>query len=154
MSLKNILLATFFLLGMIGCGPVTIYDHKENISEPWTYTRPVRFDYTIKDIDVPYELVVTVSHSQAFQHENIYVNATTIFPDGSKTTHPLSLQLTNEAGDWAGKCSSNDCDAAITMSSGAYYKSAGKYALIFDQYSRRDSLEGITALAMKITKSQ
>ena len=111
-----------------------IFDQKESISDPWPYDDNKKFDFEITDNTKTYDLILILTHSDVFSYENIYLNATTIFPDGSKTTNPVSLP--------------------IEMSSASYFKSNGKYSIILEQYSRKDSLEGISAIELKVLESQ
>lgn len=150
-ALKYLITALVISLYLVSCGPKVIYTHKVDIKQPWDYFSPVTFEYEITDTIEAYDLQLSVVHADNFTFENMYVNATTIFPDGKKITRPVSLQLANSNGDWLGTCSGDHCTIQIPISTGAYYKSTGKYSLIFDQYSRKGNLEGIQSLEMEIT---
>jgi len=137
---------------LASCGPKVVFEKTEIIKNPWDYFSPVTFEYVITDTLVPYDLQLIIGHSSDFTYENLYINATTIFPDDKKTAHPVSLQLTNETGNWLGDCAGDNCKTKIEISPGAYYKKTGKYRLIIEQYSRKSSLEGINNLTLKITE--
>jgi gliding motility-associated lipoprotein GldH len=139
---------------MISCGPTVIYDQTETIEKPWDYFSPITFEYNISDTLMPYDLQLIVDHTSSFTYENLYINATTIFPDGNKTSHPVSLQLANASGDWLGDCSGDKCETAIEISSSAYFKKVGKYKLIIEQFSRNSGLEGINKFTLKIIEHQ
>lgn len=139
---------------MSSCGPNVIFDQKEFISDPWLYNDKKKFDFEITDNTKTYDLILILTYSDVFSYENLYVNATTIFPDGSKTINPVSLQLADKNGGWIGDCSGDNCSIPISMSSSAYFKSNGKYTIILEQHSRKDSLEGISAVELKVIESQ
>lgn len=148
--MKYLIVAFVLTVSLISCGPKVIYDHKENVISPWDYDKPITFDYRIEDTIMAYDLQLVVYHSSDFTFENLYINATTIFPDGKKTTYPVSLQLAHPNGEWIGDCSGDKCKIKIEISSGAYYKLAGNYKLVIDQYARKKELNGIYAFEMKI----
>lgn len=108
----------------------------------------------IEDTLKPYDLQLIVGHKSDFSFENLYINATTVFPEGDKTTYPVSLQLTDGSGDWLGQCSGDNCITKIEISPGAYYKKIGKYQIIIEQFSRKSSLEGINDLTLKISEAE
>lgn len=146
----------FFALftALCSCGPKVYFEHEEEISGPWTYDHPVRFDYTVRDTSIAYDLLLNINHSSTFSTENLYVNVTTIFPDGKQTTSPVSLELASKNGDWEGKCRGDVCQITINLTTASYYKSAGVYALIFEQYARLDSLKGIFSLELQLIHSK
>lgn len=152
--MKHLVIFSILLLNLSSCGPNVIFDQKESISDPWPYDDIKKFDFEITDNAKTYDLILILTHSDVFSYENIYLNATTIFPDGSKTTNPVSLQLADKNGGWIGDCTGDNCSIPIEMSSASYFKSNGKYSIILEQYSRKDSLEGISAIELKVLESQ
>ena len=138
----------------MSCGPKVIFSDKQEIADRWTYNSPVTFTYEIADTVKSYNLQLIVDHNKDFKYENLYINATTVFPDGKKITNPVSLQLTNPDGEWIGNCFGDQCSLTIDILSGAFYKSAGKYSLEIEQYSRAEILEGIKAIELKIIEHQ
>ena len=92
-------------------------------------------------------------HAAEFDYENMYVNVTTVFPDGKKTTNPVSFQLANADGTWQGNCNGDVCTIDIEMTSKAFFEKVGKYTLCFTQFSRKDSLEGLVSMELKVVES-
>jgi gliding motility-associated lipoprotein GldH len=152
--LKHLVIFSMLLLNLSSCGPKVIFDQKVKLSGTWLYNDSIKFDFEITDNTKTCDLILVLTHSDVFSYENLYVNATTIFPDGSKTTNPVSLQLADKNGGWIGDCTGDNCSITIAMSSAAYFKSSGKYAIMLEQYSRKDSLEGISAIELKVMESQ
>lgn len=139
---------------MSSCGPKTIYNKKENVPNPWPYSDKIVFNYEIIDTAQAYNLFLEMSHNIEFSFENIYLNVTTIFPDGDIITNPVSFQLSNSQSEWIGDCSGENCHINIEMSSKAYYKKPGKYQLIFEQHSRKERIEGINSLEVTIQENE
>ena len=139
---------------MMSCGPKVIFSDKQEIADKWTYASPNTFTYEIEDTLKSYDLQLIVDHNKDFKYENLYINASTVFPDGKKITNPVSLQMTNPESEWIGNCSGDQCTLSIDILSGAFYKSIGKYSLIIEQFSRSEILEGIKAIELKIIEHQ
>ena len=144
----------FLCLVMMSCNHAVIYDQKQDVSSPWKYSDTKDFTYEIKDTTLAYDLIISLEHSTHFSFENLYLNVKTIFPDGNFTSSPVSFQLADEKGDWAGECSGEKCNTEIDMASAAYFKSPGKYQLSFEQHSRNENLEGIHSIRIKVVKSK
>lgn len=142
------------LLMLISCGSEVIYDQEIKIDNEWKYVDSLEFSYNITDTIPSYDIMLTVEHSPDFGYENLYVNATTQFPDGNRNTHPFSLQFVGEDGHWAGKCSKNVCKVTLPISVGVYFPQIGNYKIVIEQFSRIDSLQGVSSMNLKITKAK
>jgi gliding motility-associated lipoprotein GldH len=152
--LKYLILFSILFFTLLSCGPKVIFDQKVSVSDPWLYEKNIKFDFEVTDETKKYDLILILSHSDVFSYENLYINATTVFPDGTKTTNPVSLQLADENGKWLGDCSGDNCKIPVEMSSRAYFKNKGKYSIILQQFSRKDSLDGISAIELKVAESR
>ena len=148
------LFISLLILLFSSCGPNTIFDQKKDIPNPWSYSDQIIFEYEVQDTVKAYNLLLAINHEIEFSYENIYLNVTTVFPDGKKITNPVSFQLADSQTDWIGDCGSKNCDIEIEMSSKAYYKKQGNYQLIFEQHSRKDSIVGINSLSVKIQEHE
>ncbi len=144
----------FLVFFVMACGPKVIYEDTQTLPEPWSYDKGITFQYEIKDTTIAYDLILTIEHLVDFGYENVYVSAQTIFPDKTKISNPVSLQLATEMGTWLGKCDSKKCTTEIVISPQAYFKNLGIYSLMLQQYSRSDSLRGILELGLRIQEAQ
>lgn len=142
-----------FFVFLSSCGPKVIFQEKTNLEDLWLHIDKIRFDYEVSDISRPYDLLLNVTHDDDFSYENLYINVTTVFPDGKNTVNPVSLQLADYNGDWLGDCDGKSCVLSIEISTKAYFEKSGKYSLQLEQYSRKDSLRGIRLLELKILES-
>ncbi|MBK9737379.1 MAG: gliding motility lipoprotein GldH [Saprospiraceae bacterium] len=151
--MKYQILSFIIVFIVTSCGPKVIYSHKVNIPLKWKYNEEICFEYQISNRSSPYDLRLCLVHTAEYDYENMYVNVTTIFPTGKKTTNPVSLQLANSDGTWQGNCSGDLCTVEIEMSTKAFFENIGKYTLCFTQYSRKDSLEGLVSMELKVVES-
>lgn len=152
LSLKYICIV--LCLGIMSCSQDNIYNQKQRVNDPWKYGEPLSFKYEVTDTVPAFDMVISIEHNATFSYENIYLNTTTFFPNGKSTTNPVSFQLADNKGGWLGKCSGDNCSIEIEMSSGAFFKIQGKYKLIFDQFSREDSLKGIRSIGIRVQKTK
>jgi len=145
-----LLLAIFF----VACGPKVIYEESVKTASPWTYDQNVTFDYSIQDTVLAYDLILTIHHDVDYGFENLYVEAETTFPDKTIIKNPVSFQLSNELGQWIGKCTKEKCATEITISPNAYFKAIGDYSLTLRQHSRLNALMGIQGFDLRIQTSE
>lgn len=150
----KVLLYFGLLLMLYSCNQDIVYDKKSEVSTPWKYGQKLDFNYEINDTTRAYDLIISLDHSSSFSYENLYLNVSTVFPDGKTTTYPVSFQLTDEKGDWVGACNGDRCITDIEMASAAYFKTPGQYKLILEQYSRNENLDGIYSVRIKVVKSK
>ena len=138
---------------LTSCSDREVYSRTHTLDDVWTYADSLVFDYNIQDTLMPYNVVLTIRHSDEYAFENLYIQASTLFPDGRLVSSPVSLELANEQGQWIGKCSGHICKAEIEMASRAYFQVPGDYRLVLKQFSRMESLEGVLSVQLKIVQS-
>jgi gliding motility-associated lipoprotein GldH len=152
--IKNKYFIVFFCgIAAISCGPKIVYEQSRDIKQPWSYGQSLTYDFEITDTTKAYDLSLKVDHRSDFTYENMYVKVTTIFPDGKKVDHPLSLQLASPNGTWIGDCRGDFCSAKIFLASSAYYKHKGRYKINFEQFSRNDTIGGIKQMTLIVSES-
>jgi gliding motility-associated lipoprotein GldH len=141
-------------LSIVSCGPKVIYDQTISTKNPWTYDQKLTYEFEVVDTTKAYDMTINILHAADFVYENLYLNATTVFPNGKATTSPVSLQLSDDKDDWLGDCSGDQCKVSIEMASGTYFAQQGLHRLILEQHSRRDSLSGIKAIEVVVVCTQ
>lgn len=153
---KNFLFPLFgFLFLLSSCDPNFIYNQKFEIpQETWTYTDTLDFSFNIPDTANIYNIYLEIDHSVEFPKQNLYVLIYTQFPSGERIREMVSLELCNQAGYWFGDCNSKTCSLNIPIQEGAYFNQKGDYRITLEQYSRKDKLEGIKSLALKIEETK
>lgn len=136
------------------CGPKVIYENQIDIPEKWAYKDSLVYEFEVSDTLQPYDITLDIKHDATFGYENLYIYAVTVFPEGRRSSNPVSLQLANSSGDWIGKCSSDRCQTDILIANTSYFKAVGKYKIIICQHSRQNLLEGIRSVGLKISESE
>jgi gliding motility-associated lipoprotein GldH len=111
----------------------------ENIG--WVFEDSLRVGFTISDTSRFYAMRLQLKYHPDFNFENVYTRIQTFFPDGKQISQLLSLQLTNERGAWAGKCSRYVCAVEIPLQEYLLFPAIGNYKLSIAQYTRMDTLK-------------
>ncbi len=139
---------------LASCGPKVIYEDHIEVPQKWAYKDSLFYEFEISDTLKPYDISLDINHQTTFGYENLYIYAVTVFPEGKRSSHPVSLQLADTSGDWIGKCSDELCQIHIDIAKASYFKTMGRYKIIICQHSRQDLLEGIGTIGVKISESE
>ena len=144
----------FALLTLTACGPEVIYEQHHDLPGEWSYADSVAFGYDIADTSRAYDLVLEVDHEDVFATQNLYAQFTTVYPDGSRQTEPLSLELADGSGRWLGDCRGEQCTLSLPLQVSTRYPDPGSYAMVLRQFMRQDSVPGLDGLGLRISVSK
>lgn len=144
----------FLLLFAWGCDSAIYSERMEIEKGVWAYEDVKIFEFESPDTTSLYDIQLTVEHAQSFDYQNFYMQLYTIFPNKDTVHQPFSIDVSNKFGQWIGDCSSDYCTRTSILQPQARFEHVGTYQLVFEQYSRQDSLEGIRALQVDISPSE
>ncbi|NRA52348.1 MAG: gliding motility lipoprotein GldH [Phaeodactylibacter sp.] len=148
-GIQALLLSSLLLL--FACGPDFIYDELQEIDgQGWAYAQPVRFDFDIADTAALYNLWLEVDHSTEYKTQNLYTRIQTGFPDGNKSEETVSLELADKSGAWYGSCDQSKCLLKVPLQMNTYFNQPGNYSMVIEQFTRIDSLEGVSSLRLMV----
>lgn len=154
MKLLHLLIATFLFLIIISCGPKYAFNETYDINNnQWAYSDSLRFEFAIKDTTAIYNLLLDVKHTTDYSFQNLYTNIHTQFPDGSRLSKPVSLELADKAGIWQGDCNAKTCTLEIPIQEGAYFNQIGKYVITVEQFMRDSVINGVQSITMKVAET-
>jgi gliding motility-associated lipoprotein GldH len=145
----------FFLLCTISCKHEIILDDVKELNNGiWQKGNEVAFTFEAKDTITYYDFLLNVVTNYDYPYQNVYVNISTTFPDGKKTSQLMSLELSKADGTSLGKCSGGECEIPIFINEHIKFKNTGQYIISFSQKSREDKIDGIKSIALKIVQSK
>lgn len=137
------------------CGPTVIFEEEMQVPEAgWAYPDTAHFNFTISDPETAYNFVLHLEHGTEFPYQNFYVNLHTGFPNGTRNSQQLSLQLAGTFGAWKGDCSGASCDMDITFLRNARFEQVGDYYLTIEQHSREPVLGSISNVGFSVEESE
>ena len=153
---KAFLAGTVLFATMVfcACGPEVVYSENQKLPGYWSYADSIAFEYEIVDTSISYDLELEVAHTDAFATQNLYTRFVTVYPNGLRQSEQVSIELADKFGDWLGSCKGADCVLNLPIQQGARFPDPGKYGLVLHQYGRRDSLEAISGLGLKVVKAR
>ncbi len=134
-----------------GCGPKTLIDDRQQVSNgTWTYAFKPRFDFEVPDSNRLYNMRLCISHSDRYEWENVYIRLHTFFPNGEKTAYTKNIPLSNASGEWLGSGWGSTKTLTVPLIDSFYFTVPGSYALEVEQFMRKDSLAGISAIGLVV----
>jgi gliding motility-associated lipoprotein GldH len=150
-SLWGLMLVALFSL--VGCSNFVV-DKTETIADKVWKDQEISFDFEIQDTTQAYDLVLYVTHDADFGYQNLYTLLTVKMPPPAETrVNQLSMQLSDEQGNWHGKCSGSTCTIPLAFMTKTKFQYVGKYSLSFKQHTRFEQIEGVEKMRLCISKS-
>lgn len=144
-TLTALLLIAVFALA--ACTSDHVYRSSMDTPEAhWCYGDSLVFDFEIKDTAMRYDLFLDIDYqANVFPFQNLYLRLNTCFPNGKRLSKPLSFDLFAPTGEpnGNGKCQ-------FILQEKAFFDQKGKHRLVVEQFTRRDSLPGVEAIALEI----
>ncbi len=150
MKYSRLWIWSLLLIFFWGCDSA-VYSEQKNIEGGvWTYADRKVFEFESPDTTLLYDIRLTVEHDQSFDYQNFYMQLSTIFPNADTVQQPFSIDVSNKFGQWIGDCGSDYCTRTSILQPQARFEQVGTYQLVFEQFSRKDSLEGVRSLIVGI----
>lgn len=151
---------TFFksILGLlslwlfVACESAVYNEEKVIENEIWAYSNPLDFAFSIEDTSTLYNVFLEMKHREDFGTANAYAKLYVKFPDGKERVQQVSLELADSKGEWHGKCGGGSCVNRLSFMPNAVFEQAGTYQIRFEQYTRKDSLQGLQSLRLIVEK--
>jgi gliding motility-associated lipoprotein GldH len=141
----------FFLFVFSSCGEKHYYSNSLSFEEGvWAYGDLFENDFSIDDTSATYDLILDMVHDRNYPFQNVYMNITTHFPGDTTVTDLLSVDMADRFGQWHGNCRAEICNLRVFLQQNISFKDRGEYRVAFEQYTRREHLNGIYELNFRI----
>ena len=151
--MKSFLFCLSVLL-LIGCGEGPLFSKKVSIPEGgWTYESPLTYNFDINSSESQHDLFLSLTYSQSFGYQNVYVKIITEYPTLETVEDIVSLNITNSSGTFLGDCNSSECKIDILLQEKFKFKETGNHIIKIYQHSRENELTGIYAAELKLFES-
>ena len=139
------------LLFLSSCGQSYFFDEKKEIQNSnWTYQDTLDFTVDVTDTLSIYNMYLDINHSTEYSFQNIYIRIHTKYPNGQRVTQQVPIDMMRKVGIWYGDCNSEVCDLRVTLLEDSFFNALGKHTLTIEQFMRKDPLEGINSMALRI----
>jgi len=154
--LKNIYVVFVIALAFIisSCGNNSIYDHNQEINNPWKAEQKAEFDFNISDTLSAFDFYINIRNTTEYNYSNLYLFIRTDFPDGRYAIDTAELFLADLQGNWLGSGIGEIKDNQILFRKHGRFPMKGQYKITFEQAMRTVELQGIESVGIRIVKSE
>ena len=99
--LKNIYVVFVIALVFIisSCGNNSIYDHNQEINNPWKAEQKAEFDFNISDTLSAFDFYINIRNTTEYNYSNLYLFIRTDFPDGRYAIDTAEIFLADLQGN-------------------------------------------------------
>lgn len=141
------------VLGMYSCDYSRVYDTwKEMPSTGWNKDSVYTFNAYISDTLVPMNIVLGVRNTNAYSQSNLWTFVSTQNPYGIIKRDTFEMVLASPYGDWYGSGWGNIFTSLHYYKTNQGFPASGNYTFTIQHGMRKDMLEGIQAIGIRIEK--
>jgi gliding motility-associated lipoprotein GldH len=145
------------LVVLVSCDRIDLYEKTVTIPHhSWQGSYRPTFTFTISDTSRPYEVFVTLRHSDKYNYRNIYINLITKQPgaDSSQSAR-FDLPLGSDDEGWMGSGMDDIYDHRIALTPPGqpfYFRKPGDYQFTIEQVMREDPLQNVMNVGIRLEK--
>jgi len=143
-----------FCLGALpSCQTIDLYERVVSIpKQEWKSSFKPHFTFTIKDTQTRYDLYVLFRHNEKYEFNNAWISLTYQLKGADSVSNQYELPLANNNG-WLGTAMDDlyEHRIRITPPEGINLK-GGEYTFIIGQIMRKDPLENVLNVGLRIEK--
>jgi gliding motility-associated lipoprotein GldH len=152
MKYSNIILLAI-LFAFASCDTHVVFEsNKKIIDESWNKNEIVIFETEINDTTELYNIFLNLRHSTQYSYRNFYLFFETEMPDGKIVRDTLECILADKAGKWTGSGFGRIKSHRFHFRENVWFPRKGKYVFRLEQAMRKDVLEGIVDVGVRIEK--
>jgi gliding motility-associated lipoprotein GldH len=142
------------MIGFTSCNKIGVYEKNTPIPKyNWQNNFVPSFTFNITDTTSRYNIYMVVRHTDAYQFNNVWCNATTTFPGEAPKQQRLEVVLGNDANGWEGTGMDDIWELRKPISPGPIsFKKAGAYTFTIAQIMRVNPLPNILSVGIRVEK--
>lgn len=155
----RVLLPIFFLaLFAAGCDDTRVYEQNHDFEQrAWLVKDKPEFEFEITNAVDNYNLYCNVRNSVAFPYSRLFVKYELKDSTGKLLEGKLmpAFLFDQHTGKPQGSSGLGDIyDQRFTVISNYKFPSPGKYKVSFEQFMRKDTLEGVLAIGLRVERGK
>ncbi|MEP7163450.1 MAG: gliding motility lipoprotein GldH [Ferruginibacter sp.] len=140
---------------VISCRQVDVYE--KNIPIPhykWQHNFTVSGSFIISDTGSLYNIYIVLRHTDAYQYNNIWLNAGLQGPGDSMLFQKVNLTLATDATGWEGTGMNDIWEVRKLLNAEPRkFKKKGEYKFTISHIMRDDPLQDIMSAGMRVQKA-
>lgn len=153
-SLSTILLL-LSVFAFSACQFNSVYNNVVSIEEDgWDKEKALHFEVNISDTISLYDFSIIVHNTTDYRYSNLFVFLTTQFPNGNLSRDTIECVLADASGKWYGKGWGNIKETDILLKPNLKFPLSGQYNFYVQQAMRKDTLQGIQRIGIRLDKSE
>lgn len=132
-------------------------EHAEIISESkvfdsqiWRRFDILKFDFTIENPDVTYDVMLLVEHTDNYYSDHLTTNITFYMPGGSMRSRDYTFKLQNDKLEWLGKIENNTVSHVFPVITEMKFPEAGDYKVRIESKMTKYNLEDMKSVGLSI----
>lgn len=130
-----------------------VFEENEKIKEAsWQYDDKKSFQFNIDDLDTSYRLLIYLRHTKEYPNENVWLKAATTFPSGETLEDQIELSLAKKDGSWLGSGSGRVLTRELILRDTFKFTEKGSYTIVLGQHMRRNPLEHILDVGLRLER--
>lgn len=150
---KNFLLIILLALALFSCDRNRLFEENRVVDNGvWNITNKIRFETTITDTTLRYNIYLNVRNSMQYPYSNLYLFMDTQFPDHRIARDTIDCLLADYDGRWLGTGVGSVKYSRFLFQHGVRFHKAGRYNFEFQQAMRVNDLAGIHDIGIRIEK--
>lgn len=131
-----------------------LFDENARIAKnTWSYVDRPRFEVTVTDAAVPYNLYLNIRHTPYYAYSNLFTIIRQTAPGGKTQKTRFEFKLAYPDGQWTGQGSGNLYSHQIAFRRNYRFPKPGKYVFEIEQNMRDNPLREITDAGIRIEKA-
>jgi gliding motility-associated lipoprotein GldH len=140
-------------LWLSSCQTIDLYERVVSIPEQeWKSSFKPQFNFTIKDTQSRYTIYVILRHNEKYEFNNLWVTLTYQLKGQPPVSGQYELPLANNER-WLGTAMDDLYEHWVQVAKDVPLK-AGEYSFTIGQIMRKDPLENVLNVGLRIEKTQ
>lgn len=123
----------------------------QNINNGWHKNKSVNFEFSVNDAQIPKNIIFVVRNNNSYPFSNIRFFVTQTDLQTKKTaTDTVNFTIAKPNGEWLGKGFGETKEISVPYRTNYKFPKNGRYQFSVKHAMRKDSLQGIEDLGIKI----
>ena len=143
----------FIFVSLVACNKGVVY--KKNVKIPssvWNMNNIVELNAQIDEIDTPYNLFLSIRHTQYYPASNLWLFITITSPEGDLQKDTFECLLSDQNHKWVGKGMGDIYDAKLLYHDTIKFPTTGEYKFEIQQGMRMENLPHIMDVGLIVKK--
>ncbi len=148
----SLVLLAIVLFG--GCDRYRHYDQYRTLShETWHKDSLKTFEFQINDSLIIYDMFINVRNTGRYPYSNLITFIETKMPGNRTIRDTLNCFLADESGEWLGSGFGSIWTSKVPYKIKVRFPRNGEYKVMLQHGMRKEKLQGITDIGIRIEKS-